>query len=108
MAADQLRKSPKPPRLLMSYFSSDCRGLRNEGSDARKLINPILQQCRVFGAEAVTRGKNLDFDDSLEWMECYAPPSRDLDLVAMQLLLSMVAIHATTDFTSRFPPHIAV
>lgn len=57
MAANQLRKWLKPPRLLMSYFSSDCR----EGSAARKLINPILQ-----------------------------------------LLLFMVAIHATTDLVSHF------
>ncbi|PSN61609.1 cytochrome P450 monooxygenase [Corynespora cassiicola Philippines] len=105
MAADKLRQWPKFLRPLVSHFAPYGRSLRKQVDDARRIIEPLLQQRQKLKAETKAKGGTLKFNDSLEWFERNA--SASYDPVAMQLFLSLVAIHSTTDLISQFMVDVA-
>ncbi|PSN72410.1 cytochrome P450 monooxygenase [Corynespora cassiicola Philippines] len=99
MAADQLRIWPKPLRRLVSNFHSHSLRLRKQMSHAHGIIDPIREKRRVLKAEAASRGEKLHFEDAMEWFDRESGGTHDE--AALQVFLSLVAIHTTSDLVSQ-------
>ncbi|KAK0702528.1 cytochrome P450 [Apiosordaria backusii] len=92
--AVELRFIPKPLRFLAHWFLPSCQRARGHVKDARRIIGPVLERRR-----ALKKAGNDTFDDdAIEWFEREAQ-GRPYDPVVAQLVMSMAAIHTTTDLT---------
>ncbi|KAK4198673.1 putative cytochrome P450 E-class, group IV [Triangularia verruculosa] len=92
-AAVELRFVPKPVRFLAHWWMPSCQKARAHVKEARRIIGPVLEQRR-----ALKKAGTDTFDDAIEWFEREAQ-GRPYDPVTAQLVLSMAAIHTTTDLT---------
>ncbi|KAH8895999.1 cytochrome P450 [Thozetella sp. PMI_491] len=90
-AAEALRLWPEQTRFFVHWFIPECRKSRSLVKEARRIIEPVIEERRRQKSQGVT-----DFDDAVEWMEKESKGSY-YDPVIAQLLLSVVAIHTTTD-----------
>ncbi|KAM3496894.1 hypothetical protein MY10362_009735 [Beauveria mimosiformis] len=103
MAAEFLRLVPVPLRPLANMLfplSIKCRGLIFE---ARSIIEPLVLERRRLKSEAKLQGKELTFDDAIDWSETAAQLRRwSLDQTKAQLVLSLATIHSTTDLVTQF------
>ena len=68
-------------------------------SDAHGIIDPIREKRRVLKAEAASRGEKLHFEDAIEWFDHESGGTHDE--AALQVFLSLVAIHTTSDLVSQ-------
>ncbi|KAK0668766.1 putative cytochrome P450 E-class, group IV [Cercophora samala] len=93
-AAVELRFIPKPVRFLAHWFMPSCQRARMHVQDARRIIGPVLARRR----ELRMTGNDTFDDDAIEWFEREAQ-GRPYDPVIAQLVMSMAAIHTTTDLT---------
>ena len=90
-AAEELRLWPAPLRHVVHWFLPSCQGARALVKDSRRLLEPLLEKRR----QQKLAGP-VDVDDAVEWVEKEAN-GRYYDPVTVQLMLSLVAIHTTTD-----------
>ncbi|KAI9035948.1 cytochrome P450 [Aspergillus affinis] len=99
VAAYILRLFPKFLRPLVSKFIPQCRKLRNELAEARRIIDPVLGSREK---ERVPIGElpNAVVEDGFVWLEQCAN-GRVYDPVIAQLSLSVVAIHTTSDMLTQ-------
>ncbi|KAF5011269.1 hypothetical protein FDECE_2622 [Fusarium decemcellulare] len=95
-AADKLRMWPPPLRGIAGYFLPYMRDLRRQVEEAKQLIVTVMERRREKKAEALAEGMNLEYDDALEWFGKSGEGGKG-HLASMQLFLSVVAIHTTTD-----------
>jgi cytochrome P450 len=95
-AAVELRSYRPWLRPLVHWFLPTCRLARAQVAEARSIIGPVLEQRRA--EKSATRDQQ--YDDALEWFEQSSKGAK-YDPVAAQLLLSMAAIHTTTDLTTQ-------
>ncbi|KAJ2986503.1 hypothetical protein NUW58_g4991 [Xylaria curta] len=63
-------------------------------------MGPVLAKRRQLKAAALAEGRTLDFNDAIDWFERNSKGEK-YDPVAIQLTLSMVAIHTTTDLVTQ-------
>ncbi|KAK4180675.1 putative cytochrome P450 E-class, group IV [Triangularia setosa] len=92
--AIELRFIPKPVRFLAHWFLPSCQRARAHVKEARRIIGPVLERRRALKRA----GKDTFDDDAIEWFEREAQ-GRPYDPVVAQLVMSMAAIHTTTDLT---------
>ncbi|KAF7552407.1 hypothetical protein G7Z17_g4367 [Cylindrodendrum hubeiense] len=86
---------------------TECRLIRGQVAQARKILLPVVQQRREARQQAIAEGKQVpSFDDALDWFEDESK-GRDYDPVMCQLMLSFVAIHTTTDLMTEVMLKIA-
>ncbi|KAF2994023.1 hypothetical protein E8E14_001934 [Neopestalotiopsis sp. 37M] len=105
-AAEELRMWPSWLRPAVHWFLPKCRRLRAQVKEARQIINATLQQRRQVKEQC---GKNQEvprFDDAIEWIE-QAAKGVAYDPTAIQLALSLAAIHTTTDLLCQALTRIA-
>ncbi|KAK4640033.1 hypothetical protein QC761_0087740 [Podospora bellae-mahoneyi] len=93
-AAIELRFVPKPVRFLAHWFMPSCQKARVHVQEARRIIGPVLEKRR---AQKMAGNGSFD-DDAIEWFEREAQ-GKPYDPVIAQLVMSMAAIHTTTDLT---------
>jgi cytochrome P450 len=105
-AATSIRDYPSWTRPIVHWFDPVCQQLRQQVRDAANIINPVLQARRDIKRQAVVEKRLLPaFNDAIDWFE---QESRDpYDAVGMQLGLSIVAIHTTTDLVLESLSRIA-
>ncbi|KZL76749.1 cytochrome P450 [Colletotrichum tofieldiae] len=96
VAAQTLRSWPAFTRPFVHWFLPECRKIRQEMSDARRIIQPVLDERRERNRKAREAGKPpAKVADAVGWMDDVAN-SYDYDAAAAQIGLSLAAIHTTT------------
>ncbi|GKZ76438.1 hypothetical protein AnigIFM56816_006702 [Aspergillus niger] len=106
LAAEELRMWPAAIRPIVHWFLPRCRKLRSQVKVARKVMGPILEERRQLKKDLHAEGKQSQgFDDAIEWFE-KAAKGRPYDPVSAQLILSVAAIHTTSDLTSQTMAHL--
>lgn len=95
-AAEKLRLWPSITRPIVHWFLPECQRARSHVAEARRVITPILEQRRREKAA----DPSTEHNDAIEWLEQTAN-GRHYDPVNAQLVLSMAAIHTTTDLVCQ-------
>ncbi|RSL91041.1 hypothetical protein CDV31_015562 [Fusarium ambrosium] len=97
-AADELRMWPKISRKVIHWFLPGCRELRAQVLEAQQIITATLERRRKEKAELLSQGKEPPkYNDAIEWFEQTSKGTVPYDPTAVQLVLSVAAIHTTTD-----------
>jgi cytochrome P450 len=99
-AANELRDWPKPLRPLVHWFLPLCTKARAQVKEARAIIGPYAEERRRLRAEG------HKFNDALEWFE-KASKGAPYDPAIAQLILSLAALHGTTDLICQVMTQIA-
>lgn len=90
-----------PPKLrkLLQWFIPECKTVRDQFNTAKGIIGPVIDARRKIKQEARAAGREPPaFDDALEWAEQEAAiKGCTFDMTTFQLMLSVVAIHTSTD-----------
>lgn len=84
-------------RYVVHWFLPSCRRARALVRDVRGLLNPILEKRREIKRNG---SQSEEFDDAIEWFE-RTSKGATYDPVVAQLLLSVAAIHTTTDLICK-------
>ena len=100
-AANELRLWPAPLRTIASRFLKSSGEVRQLVKQAREVIEPIYNQRRQLRSKALAEGKKYEgFNDAIDWVEDEAK-GKPYDPVAIQLGLSLAAIHTTSDLSAK-------
>ncbi|KID64686.1 cytochrome P450, partial [Metarhizium brunneum ARSEF 3297] len=101
LAGEELRLWPEFTRPLVHWFLPSCRKLRREVNEARCAIQSTLARRQQLKQDLVAAGKDVpEYDDAIEWFE-KAAKGAPCDMTALQLSLSLAAIHTTTDLLTQ-------
>ncbi|KAK2040401.1 cytochrome P450 [Colletotrichum somersetense] len=99
LSARILRPYPNWARFVVQWFLPECKALRQQVSDGRKIIGPVLQRRRSLREQSRKEGNPVPtFNDGIDWFEEESRGEK-YDEVGAQLGLSIVAVHTTTDLT---------
>ncbi|RSL54937.1 hypothetical protein CEP54_009622 [Fusarium duplospermum] len=100
-AGEDLRMWPEFVRPLVHWFLPGCRKLRADIKKARSMINSVVEERRKQNEELIAAGKDIpEYNDAIAWFDKAARGST-YDRAAMQLSLSLAAIHTTTDLLTQ-------
>lgn len=102
-AAAILLHVPAFLRHVALWTLPQCRALRKQLADARRLLAPKVQAMEQRRKETAGTGQKLSSKttpDAFSWMIDTAK-GREINYIAGQLMLSMSAIHTTTEMTTR-------
>ncbi|PYH66909.1 cytochrome P450 [Aspergillus vadensis CBS 113365] len=106
LAMTELRMWPAAIHPIVHWFLPRCRKLRSQVSTARKVMRPILEERRQLKEGVQAEGKQSPiFDDAIEWFE-KAAKGRPYDPVGAQLIVSVGALHTTSDLTCQTMTHL--
>lgn len=106
LAAHKLRTLPAFLWPVMLLADPDCRASRRYRNRAMELIKPVLNARRAEAASYKAKGLPPPvYNDALEWAEIEAVA--DYNPVDIQLGLSFLAIHTTSDLVSQTLLHLA-
>lgn len=101
LAGEELRMWPEFTRPLVHWFLPSCRKLRREVDEARCAIQSTLARRQQLKRDLVAAGKDVpEYNDAIEWFE-KAAKGAPYDMTALQLSLSLAAIHTTTDLLTQ-------
>lgn len=101
-AVEELRLWPAFLRPIVHWFLPKCTQARALVEEARQLVNPLLERRRREKLAAVREGRELLYNDAIEWLENTAKEHGvTYDPACAQLSLSVAAIHSTTDFFTQ-------
>jgi cytochrome P450 len=107
-AADALRTYPAGLRSIAARVLPICRAAQAQVVEARSILKPVLEKRAAAKAAAAAEGKTIEFNDAIEWFENAAAKSKaDYEPAAMQLFLSIVAIHTTSDLMTQVVTDLA-
>lgn len=96
LAAEELRSYPKWSRGVVNRFLPSCQKLVFLAKKADEIVNPIIDERRALKSQ----GKyNPSHSDSLDWFEEEAG-GRPYDAGLCQLIMSVAAIHTTSDLSN--------
>ncbi|XEU96046.1 hypothetical protein FSHL1_001331 [Fusarium sambucinum] len=101
IAAFILRLFPKPLRWIIHWFLPQCKRIRGQIADSKKLIESVYRSRRELRQRMREEGGNVpDFNDAIDWFdqEAKGEPYKE---AYCQLGLSMAAIHTTTDLLTE-------
>ncbi|GKT80908.1 cytochrome P450 [Colletotrichum tofieldiae] len=102
-ALKELRRYPPLLRSLVNRFAPKNRELRNMVARARRLIDPVISSRRESTRLAIKSGTPVSrYHDALSWGEQLAMKrSIRYDAAALQLALSLTAMHTSGDFIAQ-------
>ncbi|CAA9957832.1 Ent-kaurene oxidase [Pyrenophora teres f. maculata] len=98
-AAQALRLWPKWLRGVANKFLPTCRQLQLQITEGRDIVNTILEKRRTL----LRKGNDPSLEKASNLVDWFEKESagRPYDLVACQLLLSLAAMHATSDLINE-------
>ncbi|KAF2852397.1 cytochrome P450 monooxygenase-like protein [Plenodomus tracheiphilus IPT5] len=106
-AAIKLNLLPSFLRLPFSWFSDDCKHVRNDLQKAREIINPVVENRRQQKLRAQAEGKPpVTFTDVIEWAE-QERGDEPYDAAIAQLGFAAAAVHTTTDLLVQTLLHLS-
>lgn len=99
-------------RILVHWVLPGCREARAQIKEARRMIAPFVAKRQATIQAAIAAGHDVPkFDDAIEWMaEETTKKGVAYDtamLVNFQLVITLVAIHTTTDLLQQFVADLA-
>ena len=99
VAAEKLRQVPGFLRRVVHWFLPEAQKLRAEVREAGNIIRPVLEARRKEKRRREAEGKEpIEYNDAIEWFEQTAVAKGcTYDPEIVQLFLSTVAIHTTSD-----------
>lgn len=102
-ASTKLRVFPKRLRVLVHWLLPECKKLRTELKEAKRIILPLVKQRHALKHAARDAGQDIpQFNDALEWAEQEAEEKGSkFDPAVFQLTLSLLAIHTTYDLLEQ-------
>lgn len=103
-AAQALRVYPRYLRKLAHWFLPECQMVRKQLVEAQNIITPIIEERRRARRAATEAGQSApEYNDAIDWadQEAALKRSTQYDPVIFQLILSVAAIHTTTDLTCQ-------
>ncbi|KAH6652737.1 cytochrome P450 [Truncatella angustata] len=102
-AAVVLRLYPKPLRRFVHWFLPQCKALRHEAAEAKRIIEPIIQQRREAKTTAEREGRVVtEYNDAIDWTEREATSKNmTYDAALLQIKLSVASSHSTTDLLTQ-------
>ncbi|KAJ5464392.1 Cytochrome P450 [Penicillium daleae] len=101
MAAAQLRLWPEALRPIAARFLPKCQRIREELTEAKDIIFPVVEDRQRARKAAIVEGKPEEtYHDAIQWLEENCQ-DQTFDQAAMQLALSTAAIHTTTDLLTQ-------
>ncbi|KAI1780226.1 cytochrome P450 [Hypoxylon cercidicola] len=105
--ASKLHLWPRPLRMLIHWILPGCRAARSQVNEARRMLAPVIAKRQAMTQAAIAAGHDVPrFDDSIEWIAEEAARrgvAYDTAMVVnFQLILTLVAIHTTTDSLQQF------
>lgn len=101
MAAAQLRLWPEALRPIAARFLPKCQRIREELTEAKDIILPVVEDRQRARKAAIAEGKPEEtYHDAIQWLE-ENRQDQTFDQAAMQLALSTAAIHTTTDLLTQ-------
>lgn len=108
-ATDALRVYPDGiMKSIAARVLPICRAASAQVAEARSILQPVLKRRAAAKAAAAAEGKKLEFNDAIEWFENASAKSKvDYEPAAMQLFLSIVAIHTTSDLMTQIMTDLA-
>ncbi|KAK7698103.1 hypothetical protein SLS64_012878 [Diaporthe eres] len=108
-ATDILRTYPAGIiRSIAARVLPICRAAQAQVAEARAILQPVLEKRRAAKAAAAAAGKTVEFNDAIEWFEnASARTGASYEPAAMQLFLSIVAIHTTSDLMTQIMTDLA-
>lgn len=108
-ATDVLRQYPAGLiRSLAARLLPICRAAHAQVVEARSILQPVLEKRKAVKAAAAAAGKTIEFNDAIEWFENIAAKQKaSYEPAAMQLFLSIVAIHTTSDLMTQIMTDLA-
>ncbi|KAF5675769.1 putative cytochrome P450 monooxygenase (lovA) [Fusarium heterosporum] len=95
---DILRTYPRWSRPFVHWFLPSCWAVRKKLAEARQCLEPHLEHRKAIEAEARAQGKPPPFDDAIAWFEREGSKSHPAQI---QISLSLVAIHTTSDLLTE-------
>ncbi|KAJ9144520.1 Gibberellin cluster-C20-oxidase [Pleurostoma richardsiae] len=103
IAATKLRMYPRASRKIVHWFLPECRQLRAELEESRRVVLPVIEDRRKAREAAAASGETIPyFDDALDWADQEAAAKGiTYDPATFQLILSLAAIHTTTDLIEQ-------
>ncbi|KAK7746226.1 hypothetical protein SLS62_009442 [Diatrype stigma] len=102
---DELRTWPRFLRPWVHWYLPSCNRLRARLDEARSAIQVHIDKRNALKAAAIAKGEPVPkFDDAIEWAVMEDPRS---DPAVTQIVLSLVAIHTTTDLVQQTMMRIA-
>lgn len=108
-ATDVLRTYPAGIiRSIAARVLPICRAAQAQVAEARAILQPVLEKRKAEKAAAAAAGKTIEFNDAIEWFENIAAKTKaSYEPAAMQLFLSIVAIHTTSDLMTQIMTDLA-
>ncbi|KAG5757035.1 hypothetical protein H9Q72_014432 [Fusarium xylarioides] len=103
-AGHVLDEIPRWLRPYIHWFLPCCQEVRRALSFARKQLAPHIERREKIKAAALARGEKSPFDDGIEWFAQAGSTRQPADV---QIALSLVANHTTTDLFSEAMINIA-
>ena len=101
VAAQTLRLWPKILRPVVHWFLPSCQKIRAQIFEARALVNPVLEKRHRAKAALLEQGKTPErYPDAMEWFE-ETSKGRPYDPAISQLMLSLAAIHTTSNMMTQ-------
>ncbi|KAI1855451.1 hypothetical protein JX266_000316 [Neoarthrinium moseri] len=99
VAAGKLRMYPRPLRRFIHWFVPECKKLRGQFGEARRVIDPVIAARREMRQAAIRKGEKVPyFNDALDWADEEASAKNmSYEPAGFQLMLSVAATHTTTD-----------
>ena len=90
---------PWPMRYVVHWFMPSCGILRSYLTEARQILNPIIEKRKTerLKREKVTKTEK---GDMIDWLEDTADGGF-YEPIAAQLVLSVAAIHTTSDMLTQ-------
>ncbi|KAI1263498.1 trichothecene C-8 hydroxylase [Xylariaceae sp. FL1019] len=97
----QIRMWPSILRPIVHWVLPSCRESRMQLQRSREIIDPVIQRRRKLRRELIAKGETPKMmNDGLEWLDENAK-GEPYDAAILQLALSMVAMHTTTDLLTQ-------
>lgn len=108
-AADALRVYPDGiVKSIAARLLPICKAASAQVAEARSILQPVLERRAAAKKAAAAEGKTIEFNDAIEWFEkAAAKANADYEPAALQLFLSLVAIHTTSDLMTQIMTDLA-
>ena len=100
-AAQTMLLFPSGLRYLLAFFIPDSKIAKAKERRAQSLIRPVIEKRRLIKEQARKAGEPIPrYNDAIDWAEAECN-GQSYDPAYFQLLLSVAAIHTTSDLLSK-------